>query len=257
MLNLVLHITLPSGIRLVNSQVLSEPVTFDILSACDPFYASVDQVKISGGPLLRRLQDITIACAIYNQSQQCNDLLLHKPTGSGDDAIRFRNAQNQWVQATTARQLLLSVTSGAGGAPSSHVLANFSVTKGKGFESEGTPALLADLRTQISQYTIVLRSGGKAAPGGHVKPTMGAKGVMDWQEHTPGRTWLVTGMGANESSPSGIGGTGGRGKSVKFFGSPMFGGTMFGCRSGIWQSGFSLSNSYTTGFDSPLFGAGI
>ena len=138
MLNLILHITLPAGIRLTNNMVVQEPVTFDILSACSPFYASVDQVKLAGGPLLRKLQDITIACAIYERSKESDLLLIHKPNGTGDDTLRFIGAQNQWVQAKAARELLLNVSSLAGG-PGTHVLANFSVSRQKGFESEGLP----------------------------------------------------------------------------------------------------------------------
>jgi hypothetical protein len=240
MLNLVLHITIPAGIRLVSGPTLQEPVTFDILSACDPFYASVNQVKLSGGPLIRKLQDITIASSIYNASQECDLLLVRKDHIHGDNLIRFQGAQNQWVQNAAARDLLMNITSGGAGAPAAHVLANFSITKQKGFESEGTPELLKDLKDGMKLYEVTLRSGGKASPGGHVKATMAGKGVMDWGERTPGRNWVVTGMGANGSTGGGHGGNGGRGKAVHFFGSPMFSGMMMGFRSGVWQSGSSL-----------------
>lgn len=238
MINLLLHITIPAGLRLTNGQALNEPVTFDLLSACSPFYASVDQAKLAGGPLLRPLQNITIACEIYNASKESDLLLLRKPK-SGDDLIRFQGAQNQWVQATVARTLLLNAGQMAAGG-TSHVLANFSVARQKGFETEGTPARLADLQKKIDQYEITIRSGGKVAPGGHARPTMAAKGVLDWQEATPGRTWVVTGMGANASTPTHGSADGGRGKSVKFYGSPMFSGMMTGYRMGIWQSGSPL-----------------
>ena len=239
MINLILHITLPSGIRLTNNTVLQEAVTFDVLSACTPFYASVHQVKLSGGPLLRRLQDITIACSIYNASQECDLLLIRKPTGSHDSALRFIGAQNQWVQASAARNLLLNVNTVAGG-PGSHVLANFSVSKMKGFESEGLPERLKELKESLALYETTLRSGGKIAPGGHAKPMMAAKGVLDWQEQTPGRTWMVTGMGANTTTQNSFSGTSGRGKSVRFCASPLFSGLMSGFRFGNWQAGSPL-----------------
>lgn len=246
MLNLILHITIPAGLRLVNpvapnvTQTLQEPVTFDILSACSPYYASVDQVKLAGGPMMRQLQDITIACSIYQTSQQA-DLIARSSRGSTDDRFRFTGAQNQWVQAKSARDLLLSISTLSGG-PSSHVLANFSVSRQKGFESEGLPERLRDLKEQASDYEAVLRSRGRMAPGGHVKPMMAAKGVLDYQERTPGRTWIVSGMGANASSPEVYeAGTGGRGKPVEFYSSPFFTGIVTGYRSGVWQSGSTLS----------------
>lgn len=189
--------------------------------------------------MLRKLQDITIASEIYNSSQQADLILWRHPRGNGDDVARFRGAQNQWVQAATARSLLLNVSSIAGG-PASHVLANFSVTRQKGFESEGIPELLKDLKDQMKLYEVTIRSGGKVSPGGHAKPMMAAKGVLDWQEQTPSRTWVVTGMGANASTGSHGNGTGGRGKSVKFYASPLFSGAMTGFRLGIWQSGNSI-----------------
>lgn len=252
MLNLILHVTLPAGIRLTNNLVVQEPVTFDILSACSPFYASVDQVKLAGGPLLRKLQDITIACAIYERSKESDLLLIHKPNGTGDDTLRFIGAQNQWVQAKAARELLLNVSSLAGG-PGTHVLANFSVSRQKGFESEGLPERLKDLKEKIAEYEITIRSRGRVAPGGHAKAVMAAKGVLDWQEQTPGRTWIVTGMGANTNTPNRISSTSGRGKSVKFFGSPLFSGMMSGYRMGIWQAGSPLHA--ITPFAFPLTGA--
>ena len=239
MINLILHVTIPVGLRLTTNAVLQDNVTFDLLSACTPFYASVDQVKLSGGPLLRKLQDITIACAIYNASQECDLMLIHKPTGSHDSALRFIGAQNQWVQASTARNLLLNVSTMAGG-PASHVLANFSVSKMKGYESEGLPERLKELKESLSLYEITLRSGGKVAPGGHSRPMMAAKGVLDWQEQSTGRTWMVTGMGANTTTQNAFSGNGGRGKSVKFCASPMFSGIMSGFRFGNWQSGSPL-----------------
>ena len=239
MINLILHITIPVGLRLTTNAVLQDNLTFDVLSACTPFYASVDQVKLAGGPLLRKLQDITIACAIYNSSQECDMLLMRKPIGSHDDALRFIGAQNQWVQDKVARNLLLNVSTMAGG-PASHVLANFSVSKMKGYESEGLPERLKDLKENLAKYEITLRSRGRIAPGGHAKAMMAAKGVLDWQEQSPGRTWMVTGMGANTTTQNASSGTGGRGKSVRFCASPMWSGMMSGFRFGNWQSGSPL-----------------
>jgi hypothetical protein len=245
MINLILHITIPAGLRLQSPSnvvsTLAEPVTFDLLSACTPFYASVDQVRLSGGPLLRSLQDITIASQIYNNSKEADLLHVRKVSayGPSDRLTRYQGAQNQWVQSKAARELLLNISTQLGG-PGSHVLANFSVTKQKGFETEGLPELLKDLKDQIKEYEVVLRSGGRVAPGGHVAPAMAAKGVMDFMERTPGRNWVVTGMGANTSTSSYASGDGGRGKTVKFYGSPMFSGMMSGYRLGIWQSGSPL-----------------
>jgi hypothetical protein len=49
-----------------------------------------------------------------------------------------------------------------------------------------------------------------------------AKGLMD-DERAPGRTWVVTGMGANAESSEMWSATGGRGKTMKYFFQSPFG----------------------------------
>lgn len=248
MLNLVLHVTIPSGLGLTDGEVLQQPVTFDIISAAHPFYASVDQVRLRGGPLMRKAQDITIASQVYNASQEVDLLNMHPPTflsgtTASDTARNFFGSRNQWVQAKAATTLLSSLSILQGG-PQEHVLANFSFSRQKGFESEGMPKKLADLDKDLKLYEIAIRSGGRIAPGGHVRARMAAKGVLDWEERTPARTWVVTGMGANTQTVDTGGLTGGRGKPVKFFASPLFMGPMSGFRFGVYQSSSPLSTQY-------------
>lgn len=242
MVNLILHITIPQGLALTNGEVLEQPVTFDVLSAVHPFYASIDEVRLAGGPLLGKAQDITIACQIYHASKEADLLNMHRARG-GEQHRVFVGAREHWVHDTAARDLLLSLSVLAGG-PQSHVLANFSFARQKGFESEGLAEKLKDLKESIKNYEISVRSGGRIAPGGHVRPAMAAKGLLDWEERTPSRTWVVTGMGANTQTIDTGGLTGGRGKPVKFYASPLFMGPMSGFRFGIYQSTSPLSTQY-------------
>jgi len=242
LLNLILHITLPSGLALTDGETLQQPVTFDVLSAAHPFYASVDQVRLQAGPLLNKAQDITIAQQIYNSSQEVDLLNFHRGK-EGDAARLFSYARNQWVQAKAAHELMSSLSILQGG-PQMHVLANFSFTRTRALPGEGMAEKLKDLKEKLKLYDIAIRSGGKLAPGGHVRPRMAAKGVNDWEERTPSRTWIVTGMGANTQSVDGGGMTGGRGKPVKFYASPLFMGPMSGFRFGIYQSGSPLATQY-------------
>lgn len=106
--------------------------------------------------------------------------------------------------------------SGLVGHAGGHVLGNFSVTKQRGEKGTGFSAKLLDLTEGIKDYQVVLESGGNVIPGGFSAYTMAAKGLWD-SEVAPGRTWSVTGMGANVvrrtmEVPSS---TGGRGKTMK------------------------------------------
>jgi len=106
--------------------------------------------------------------------------------------------------------------SGLVGYTGGHVLGNFSVTKQRGEQGTGFSAKLKDLREGIDEYKVVVESGGKVIPGGHQTAMFAAKGLWD-DERAPGRSWVVTGMGANTESCEVWSPTGGRGKTMKFF----------------------------------------
>jgi hypothetical protein len=110
--------------------------------------------------------------------------------------------------------------SGLVGYTGGHVLGNFSVTKQRGEVGTGFSAKLKDLLQGIEDYKVVVESGGRVIPGGHQQFAMAAKGLWD-DERAPGRTWVVTGMGANATSAEVLSATGGRGKTMKFFRNPV------------------------------------
>lgn len=215
MQNLVVHIVLPKGIRTVSGAALTRDVTFDVISELTPYYASVDQVRLEGGPLIRRLSDITLACMIYRTSQRANLLCPRPPTGGGDDQIIFEGARNQWVALSAARDLTLNMNQLLG-QKGAHVLANFSVTRQGPANGEGIAAGLAEMKKEIDEYEISLRSHGRVLPGGKPGFLMAAKGLADWTEQSPGRTWIANGMGINAKSAPGVNSVGGRGKAAGF-----------------------------------------
>jgi hypothetical protein len=110
-----------------------------------------------------------------------------------------------------------------------HVLGNFSVTKQRGEQGTGISAKLKDLKQGMDDYKVVLESGGKVIPGGHQQFGFAAKGLFD-DERAPGRTWVVTGMGANTESAEVWSRTGGRGKTMKL---PVFRGRLWFLRTGL------------------------
>jgi hypothetical protein len=118
-----------------------------------------------------------------------------------------------------AYNLLVNI-SGLVGYTVGHVLGNFSVTKQKGEAGTGFSAKLADLKKGISDYQVVVESGGKVIPGGRPAFMFAAKGFWDG-EIAPGRTWLVSGMGANVRTIEMPTPGGGRGKTVKMYMTPI------------------------------------
>lgn len=251
--NIVFHVTLPAGITLNSGAYLSTPATYDIVSALLPYYASVDQVRLQGGLYLRKLADLTLAAMIYNCSKKV-DLLY--PPGSqvsfsnSPNAFRFNGSRNQYVQALATKELIENVI-GLVGVPGSHTLANFSVTRQRANEKEGISQKITSLEETLALYKPTIVSGGNVVPGGYAKAQFAAKGVFDWTERTPARTWLSTGMGANSSSQDFGSPTGGRGKPVKFFSSPFYSPPIINLRSGIYQGAYPLITVYPYPQNSP------
>lgn len=250
--NLVFHITLPQGMALVSGAYLGSAITFDVISGLTPYYASVDQVRLAGGMYIRKLSDLALACQVYTASQKANLLNETPPQYSigNPNATRFVGSRNMWVVATAARDMILNVI-GLIGMPSTHTLANFSVTKERANENEGVGARLAELNNQIAMFEVTLRSGGWVVPGGRPKALFAAKGVFDWTERTPARTWFSTGMGANATSQDFGSPTGGRGKPTKFFSSPFYSPPIINLRTGIYQGAYPLVTVYPYPNNSP------
>lgn len=226
--NLVAHILVPKGLKLLDGSVLAQDTTFDVVSQLDPFYASIDQVRLDGGMYISKLSDITIAATIYKESGNADMFCFNRPTDATTRQYQqFVHARNMYVSATVAKQLILNVK-GFLGASGAHVLGNFSVQR-KNDDLEGK---LAELNKTIQDMLVVVKTGGTAIPGGKPKPNMAAKGVNDWGERTPSRTWINTGLGANSSSLP-FSSTTGRGKSVKLFVSPP----LISFRTGVYATG--------------------
>jgi len=75
---------------------------------------------------------------------------------------------------------------------------------------------MKDLQDSVKAYQIVLESGGKVIPGGHMPFAFAAKQLWD-NEVAPGREWVVSGMGANVRTVETPSAGGGRGKPMKMF----------------------------------------
>ncbi len=251
--NIVFHIVLPSGLTLTNGAYLASPATYDVISSLVPYYASVDQVRLQGGLYLRKLSDLTIASMAYNCSKEAD--LLYPPGAnvsfsSSPNIFRFVGSRNQYVQALAAKKLIENIM-GLYGLPSSHVLANLSITRQRGNEKEGIAGKITSLEETLALYKPTIASGGNVVPGGYAKAQFAAKGVFDWTERTPARTWMSTGMGANASSQDFGSPTGGRGKPVKFFSSPFYSPPIINLRSGIYQGAYPLVTVYPYPQNSP------
>lgn len=217
--NLVVRVSLPKGMATMNGAFLAENLSLEVIADLAPFYASVPQCRLEGGPYMAKIKDTTIAAQIYQSSKEADQKQELLPVPGSHMGNRFYPARNFWVINNAVYSLLVSI-SGLIGYTGGRVLANFSVTKQRGEQGTGFSAKLVDLKQAMADYLVVLLSGGRVIPGGRAAFSMAAKGLND-DERTPGRTWMTTGMGANATTGEMPSGTGGRGKAVKFFASPI------------------------------------
>lgn len=225
MKNLFVSVILPKGLRLKNGARLYQDATFTFSSQLSPFYTSVDIVRMIGGPMLSKVPDLTIAGMIFNASQQADShTYVFPPEPQTDDPADptfrrkqlFLNARSNWVSNTVAADLVGSIADMAG-LRGSKTLGNFSTEKLSGVNSEGIPQKVQDLNKEAEKWRIVLNSGGDVGFAGHVKGGWGAKALYD-VDSPAGRTWVVSGMGANAKTAAGYGSSG---KPVKYASGPL------------------------------------
>jgi len=234
--NIVVTVQLPEGFGLTNGAILREPMQFQVISGLTPYYSSVDIVRLHGGVYLRKVSDLTLAGMIYWQSKQADALTWSLPMIPPSYApftdfqeVHFRNfmmARSSWVTFMCAQQLILNMFD-LNAVRGSKTLANFSVSRQDFSSDSGVPGKLKDLKQQVLDWEIALKSGGNIGHKGHVKPRMAAKSLYDDSDNTPGRTWLNSGPGANTYSLTGVSSAGGRSKTVKFY-SPVVVGNRIG-----------------------------
>ena len=219
--NLVVNIVLPKGLAIEGGAALQDDVTFQVVGEVVPWYCSTDQVRNQGGTYMRSASDISIAAQIYQTGRDADALsFVAPPRRSGAATQRPCGSEVHALDLCAA-----AVYDGAGHgemlanmydvdhARGVKTLGNFSVTRIAMNRGGGVPKKLEELFDDP-------RSGCPSerrpvGPGGRPAPVMAAKGLFD-PDFPTGRTWRVTGMGANLKSIPGFGGTG---KPVKF-GSP-------------------------------------
>ena len=109
MQNVVFHITIPAGLKLVAGNRLMKEITFDFISRLDPYYSSVDYVKLTAGPSISKLSETTIASQIYKSSKQAKLIVPFHIPWEGPQHERLVEARTQYTTLLASRDLLLNI----------------------------------------------------------------------------------------------------------------------------------------------------
>ena len=223
--NLIIRICLPKGLATVTSAALKDDTTFEVVSTVNPWYCSIDQVRLEAGSYIRGSRDITIASMIYTMGREVGTQIYVKPvvplSSTGPDDLswqryqRFLIGRQRYVTLKTAFRLVINLWD-VNSSRGSKTLGNFSVSRASQTKDEDVPKKLTELKEEIEGWKLVVQSAGAIGYEGRVHSVTAAKGLYGDNDAPAGRGWMVTGMGANHKS---IAGYGSNGKPVKF-GSP-------------------------------------
>lgn len=223
MTNVAIRVILPAGFRLADGRTLREPVHLVVISRLEPYYASVDMVRLLSGGWLEPLpDDIPVATAIWMKSIEADTLTYQKPEepAAGVSGLvrdrweRFLFGRSQYVAHAAAFDLVTRMLDIAAGRGSKRI-GNLEISQPRGIDSPGQQ-MLDLLRREAEEWKIVVQSGGRIGKGGRVRYSHAVRALEQTAE--PGRMWLVTGMGANRTGEVYFGG---RIQTRKFY-SPFY-----------------------------------
>ena len=225
MTNLIIRISLPKGMATVGAAALKDDTTFEVVSTIDPWYCSIDQVRLEGGSYIRNSSDITVAAMIYTAGREISTQIYKQPCVPSPGASptdlsvqryqRFLIARQRMTTLKASMRLIVNLWD-VNSSRGTKTLGNFSVSRVSQTKDEEVPKKLTELKEEIASWKLAVQSGGEIGFDGRIAWTTAAKGLFGDNDAPAGRGWMVTGMGANHKSVAGFGSNG---KPVKF-GSP-------------------------------------
>jgi len=202
--NVMIQIHFPPGFSLVDGSMFHDGHNITVISRLEPYYSSTDLVRLEGGVYLGSLDDMTVAAMIYIESKEADTLTYARPQppdpGDPPDSPkslawnRFVYARQRYVTLHSAAKLLINVfdlmlTRGI------KRLGNFEIQKLQNFKVTGAPNKYEALMEEAKQWLLAVQSAGSIGKGG--RPKFAMVEPNSTLVNTPGRLWMVTGMGAN------------------------------------------------------------
>lgn len=184
-------ITISKDIRDMYGNGLIEDKKVFFYTEFTPYYASVEDTRLEGGPELASLPDYTLALHVWKNSMYADNITYIRPTTTFLSHYRF--AREQFVITKTLVDMFQLIDRGVGGG-FKKVLGEFEVSR---FGDKGnTNNMLSDLRNALKGWRWVIENGGEMAPntGHHIQAT--TKAGLHPNRVPVGRGWYV-GDGAN------------------------------------------------------------
>lgn len=195
--NQLLIVTLGSEIASLDGTAnLGESVQVSLATTYNPYYASVDLVRMEGGPLLDYIPDDTLALMIHWASREVDFIAQPKKK-----LPEFKFARTKFVIFDAALRALtlpggLFVNPLLGSDGERKTLGHLSIAKGRGRLSSFQTGIggadietLKYFRNLRDEWWRVVNAGGTIVPGEGLGPSIALQGRYNPDRNIPGRGW--------------------------------------------------------------------
>ena len=174
--NTIIAVILSEDIADTSGNTLKEETQLAYSTTYDPYYASVDLLRLEAGSWLDTVPDDTISLMIHWSSIEADAW----SKGAGSSGPIFDTARTKFVIYDAVLRAL-QLPADVGGKKKQ--LGDLLIEK-----SGGAEGVLSDLRTTRDEWLRVVNAGGKIVPGQGLAPTTAKIGEAI-RDYTPGRRW--------------------------------------------------------------------
>ena len=189
--NSLIVITLDSSIADSDGNTLETDRLYSFSTEYNPWYASVEMLRMEMGPWVDLVPDDTIALAIHWSSLEANNI-----TGVTPKSERYHYARTRFVMYDAAIKLFTMPTGvSSPGSGKQKQLGDLMIDNGGSLDFD-LKSLIGELRSERDEWWRVVNAGGCIVPGQGLGPSSAMKGgsLKDkiqrsrewqdpWQEH--------------------------------------------------------------------------
>ena len=163
---------------------LGRDAIYSFSTEYNPFYASVEMLRMEVGPWVNLVPDDTIALAIHWSSLEADNITGVIPTGN-----RYEFARSRFVMYDAAIRMLTMPISNASTGGKRNSLEIF-LLMGRQLSADfSLPQLMRDLRKDRDEWWRVVNAGGCIVPGQGLGPTTALQGANRNDSNLRSREW--------------------------------------------------------------------
>ena len=182
--NSLIVIKLSKEIKDIEGFSLEEETLLSFSSEYNPFYCSVEMLRMEMGSWVDLVSDDTIALAIHWSSLEANNITGVRPTSE-----RYYFARTRFVMFDAAIKLFSMPTGVSGeGSGKQKQLGDLLIESGNSLDFN-LKDLVKELKAEREEWWRVVNAGGCIVPGQGLGPTSASKGINHSETVRKSREW--------------------------------------------------------------------